>query len=74
MFDPYPNETMETSFNIPTTDEDLVYRGDRYVKKCSPNAIYFPSKKVLFKIMRACLDVTDPEKLWFKMKDDEVAP
>ena len=64
--DPYPDELMETTFFIPKTEEDLVYRGDRYVKGNSPNAIYFPSKKMLFKIMRACIDVEDENKLWFK--------
>ena len=51
---------METKFIIPKTDDDLVYRGDRYLEGNSPNAIYFPSKLLLFKIMRACINVDDP--------------
>ena len=70
LFDPYPDEIMETSFSIPITDGDLVYRIDRYVKGYSPNSIYFPSKKTLFKIMRACINVDDPEKLWFKINEN----
>ena len=65
MFDPYPEEQMETTFAIPQSDKDLVYRIDRYVKGNSPNAIYFPSKMVLFKIMRACIDVQSADQLWF---------
>ena len=65
MFDPYPEELPETNFAIPKTDEDLVYRGDRYVKEYSPKVIYFPSKMCLFKIMRACIGVDDPKELWF---------
>ena len=68
LFDPYPDEEMETNFNIPKTDEDYVYRLNRYVQEYSPNAIYFPSKMVLFKIMRACIGVDDPKKLWFNLK------
>ena len=65
LFDPFPQEPMETSFIIPTTDEDLVYREERFVYKNSPHTLYFPSKKVLFKIMRACIGITDPKDLWF---------
>jgi len=60
MADPYPEEMMETTFLIPTSNNDLVYRSQRYVKGNSPNSIYFPSKMVLFKIMRACIDVNHP--------------
>ena len=62
---------METSFRIPKTDEDLVYRIDRYIENNSPTSIYFPSKMCLFKIMRACIDIEDPEHLWFKIKNQE---
>lgn len=60
---------METNFYIPKSDEDLVYRASRYVKSCSPHSIYFPSKRVLFKIMRACIGVQDPQELWFQLKN-----
>ena len=50
---------METEFNIPQTDEDLVYRIDRYEKGLSPKVLYFPSNFILFKIMRACIDIKD---------------
>ena len=56
---------MESSFRIPITDEDLVYRVNRYTKGNSPNTLYFPSKMMLFKMMRACIGVTDPKDLWF---------
>ena len=56
---------METNFNIPRTDKDLVYNIDRYIEGNSPHSIYFPCKQVLFKIMRACIDVEDEQSLWF---------
>lgn len=65
LFDPYPLEPMETKFHIPETDEDLVYQQERFVYNNSPNTLYFPSKMLLFKIMRACIGITDPKDLWF---------
>ena len=57
MIDPYPDEQMDTNFAVPLTDEDLVYRGSRYVKGNSPNVLYFPSGIMLQKIIRACIGV-----------------
>jgi hypothetical protein len=31
MIDPFPNEPMETDFCVPKSEEDLVYRNDRYI-------------------------------------------
>jgi hypothetical protein len=66
LIDPYPDEQLDTNFAIPATDEDLVYRGTRYVEGNSPNVLYFPSGLMMMKLMRACIGVTDIEKLWFK--------
>ncbi len=71
MLDPYPDEAMDTGFHIPVTDEDLVYRGDRYVEGNSPNVLYFPSYHLLFKLMRACIGVKDKNSLWFKTKEND---
>ena len=60
---------METDFAVPHTQEDLVYRGDRYVKGTSPYVIYYPSKLMLFKLMRACIGVEREEDLWFWMPE-----
>ena len=57
MYDPFPEEHMETHFHVPETQEDLVYRGNRYIKGNSPNLLYFPSKLLLFKIMKACVGI-----------------
>ena len=57
---------METQFAVPKTQEDLVYRSDRYAEDFSPYVIYYPSKLVLFKLMRACIGVTNEDDLWFK--------
>lgn len=65
MIDPYPDEQLDAGFSIPATDEDLVYRGTRYVDGNSPNVLYFPSAIMLQKIIRACIGVKDPNDLWF---------
>ncbi len=57
MPDPFPEEIMETSFNVPVTEEDLVYHESRYIKGNSPNLLYYPSKQLLFKIMKACVGI-----------------
>ena len=48
---------METHFHVPDTDDDLVYRVNKYVEGDSPALLYFPSKLLLFKIMKACVGV-----------------
>jgi len=65
IFDPFPMEPMETKFKIPVNDDDLIYHEERYFRKYSPTVAYFPSNLMLFKIMRACIDITRPEDLWF---------
>ena len=65
LFDPFPSEPIETTFSLPKTEEDLVYRGDRYNQENSPVVTYFPSKLVLYKLMRACIGVETVEDLWF---------
>jgi hypothetical protein len=61
LMDPYPDENVDTHFALPKTDEDLVYRGSRYVEGNSPNVLYFPSAIMLQKIMRACVGVHNVE-------------
>lgn len=65
MPDPFPNEEMECEFIPPNSPEDLVYRGDRYNNQQPPSLIYFPSRVVFFKLMRACIGVQRYEDLWF---------
>ena len=36
---------------------DLVYSLDRYNLNKNPNCVYFPSKPLLFKMMKACIGV-----------------
>ena len=68
MFDPYPFEPIETDYIF--DEGGLVYANERYVRENSPHTIYIPSRMVLFKIMRACIDISYPEYLWFSMNED----
>ena len=64
MHDPFPSEELEVNFATPETYADLVYRGCRYEEGNSPNMLYIPSAKVLFKIMRASIGVSKIEDFW----------
>jgi hypothetical protein len=68
LFDPFPEEKMmlnNEEFSIPIKEDDLVYGNDRYIYKNSPNMLYFPSKSLLFKLMRACVGIVNEDDLWF---------
>ena len=67
MTDPYPNEDAEDEehqFLMPEDPRDLVYHKDAYSPDRCPWPHYFPSKSVLLKMMRACIGVTQVDKLW----------
>lgn len=42
-----------------------VYKQSRYKPDMSPLCIYIPTRFVMFKLMRSCIDVYDPSDLWF---------
>ena len=44
---------------------DLVYKRDRYLKDVRPFFVYIPSKILMLKLMRACVEVNLEEELWF---------
>ena len=49
--------------------DDLVYMRNRYVYDVVPNAYFIPSKRMLWKLMRACIDVDHPCELWFNLAE-----
>ena len=53
-----------TGVRLPEDAEGLVYPEQRYIHGDSPAVIYIPSKEVMFKMMRACIGITDPKDLW----------
>lgn len=64
MADPFPTEN-KVNFEIPRAHTDMVYGQSRYRKDNSPHTLYIPSRKLLFKIMRACIGVDQVKDLWF---------
>ena len=64
-FDPFPKEHMCTNFYVPTDEDDEVYLRDSSTKFNPPLLHYTPSRKMMFKIMRACIDIDDKEDLWY---------
>ena len=42
----------------------LIYSNCRYTADTSPSTIYIPSVEVMFKIMRACIGITNVNDIW----------
>lgn len=63
--DPYPAENkFKTQIKRPKSISDLVYKKSRLIKGYIPYAIYIPRAEIMFKIMRACINVEKKEDLW----------
>ena len=73
MQDPFPDEDKTEDYIkvLPKDCDDMVYTDCRFCKGDSPKCIYFPSRYVMFKLMRACIDVYAKQDLWFKHEDIE---
>jgi len=74
MADPYPDDESKTILNnadlspadkLPEVPGDMVYGPTRYIENFSPYCVYIPKQEMMFKIMRACVNVKDPMDLWF---------
>ena len=63
--DPFPVKNYQSSFIIPHDIDQLVYPKSRYIEGMFPWVIYVPRQDVMFKMMRACVEVTKEEELWF---------
>ena len=57
--DPFPSEPPTHRFKHPVRFDDFVYPPSKLAKNESPKLIYVPSSWVLFKLMRACIDVDE---------------
>ena len=67
--DPYRDEKTEGNFEKPTSIYDHIYGSDRMKEGFVPYVIYLPKKTIMFKIMRACIDIKDEKELWFLKKE-----
>jgi hypothetical protein len=66
--DPFSDEESngEQVKRLPKIYSDLVYHKSRYIGSDSPKCIYFPSRYIMFKIMRASICVKNIEDLWIE--------
>lgn len=65
LHDPYPKEFEDSEFRIPNNYDDLVYSSSRYVYGSSPKHLYIPSRRMMLKLMRACIGVEHEKDLWY---------
>ena len=72
MFDPFPQERSEIPFSIPKETDEYVYRLDRYEEGNSPKMLFYPSRRLLFKMMRATIGVKKKEELWYKRYENPI--
>ena len=57
--DPFPNEkTFESKSLPPKENTDLVYDNVRMFKNKPPYVVYIPREEMMFKLMRACVNVS----------------
>ena len=64
--DPYKQELGSGKVLRPKVADDLVYPKERYHRpRQSPRCIYFPTRQLMLKIMRACVDVKTESDLWY---------
>ena len=54
-------------FGKAESPNDLIYPDCRYIEGNSPKTIYIPRPEIMFKIMRACIDVFRVKDLWFNL-------
>ena len=69
MKDPFEKENTKEQALLENQENSdstiLIYERERYFEKESPKPIYIPSRKLMLKIMRACIGVHDEKDLWF---------
>ena len=65
MDDPFPHESIDFDYKIPNEPGELVYNKKWYQDQTHVLGLYVPSRKVMWKIMRACLNVQSEHELWF---------
>ena len=59
-----PLEDMDLNASVVQDSTVFIYPRDKILAKNSPMQIYIPSAAVMFKMMRACIDIKDPSDLW----------
>ena len=63
--DPFPADYDKVLFKYPQEHTDMVYHEKRYVLPDIYQSLYIPHRKLMFKLMRACVGVNHLHDLWF---------
>jgi hypothetical protein len=59
--DPFASETND-HFKVPIEPDDYVYHSSRFNVNARPHCLYIPSRKLMFDIMRVCVNLAENEK------------
>ena len=63
--DPFPKENLfKSKFSKPDDIDNLVYAKSRFNPDEPPQVVYIPRREMMFKMMRACIEVKNTEELW----------
>jgi len=63
--DPFPKENkFKSKCGPPVTIDDEVYDALCFRESLAPFCYYVPRKEMMFKMMRACINVESPDQLW----------
>ena len=69
--DPFPRDNLfKSNTKKPDNIETLVYATSRYKPGEPPQVVYVPRREMMFKMMRACIDVKEIEDLWISKSSD----
>ena len=59
---------------VPKSVNDFVYAPSRKVPNTPPIVVYVPRPEMMLKMMRACIEVKDPDGLWVNLKVGKFNP
>ena len=65
--DPFNNEEIinQITWKEPIDYDDLVCNPKNLIKGKRPRMYWIPNKELMFKIMRACIEIDSKDQLWF---------
>jgi hypothetical protein len=65
--DPFPAEQTEAQKHTFSPDPaDRVYTDEAFTGPKVPRLKYLPSRAIMLKLMRACIQLSEPSELWYK--------
>jgi len=65
LYDGSLDDESPDTYKMPSKVEHPVYAESRYINGFGPYCLYIPRRELMFKLMRACIDVKSEDELWF---------